>query len=73
MDRAATVLGRLDALRVELADLAYLLERRGRRDAADLAVAVSARLGEIHDELAAGPADPDRSPASVRHPALSDA
>lgn len=73
MDRAANVLGRLDALRVELVDLAYLLERRGRRDAADLAVAVSGRIGEIHDELAAGPAGPGRSSAPARRPVLSDA
>jgi len=54
MERVTDMLGRLDALRTELAELAYGLERRGRLDAADLAVAVSARVGEIHDELAAG-------------------
>ncbi len=42
---------RLDALRAELADLAFTLERRHRRDAADLALAVSARLGEFSEEL----------------------
>jgi len=73
MDRVTAMLGRLDALRIELADLAYTLDRRGRRDAADLAVAVSARIGEIHDECAAGAAGPGRPSASVAHPALSDA
>jgi hypothetical protein len=50
MDRAAEILGHLDALRVELVDLAYALERRGRRDAADVALAVAGRVGEIHAE-----------------------
>ena len=62
------MLGRLDALRAELVDLAYLLERRGRRDAADLAVAVSARVSEIHDEFAARPPRPARAlTSSPRH------
>lgn len=73
MDRAADMLDRLDALRAELADLAYLLERRGRHDAADLAIAVSARVGEIHDELAAGSAGPDRAPRSSPRHALAGA
>jgi len=73
MDRVTDMLGRLDALRVELADLAYTLDRRGRLDAADLAVAVAARIGEIHDELAADAAGPDRLTASVPQPALSGA
>ncbi len=42
---------KLDALRTELADLAFTLERRQRHDAADLARAVSARLGEFSEEL----------------------
>lgn len=41
---------KLDALRVELSDLAFDLDRRGRHDAADLAVSVAARLGELADE-----------------------
>lgn len=73
MDRAADMLDRLDALRAELADLAYLLERRGRHDAADLAIAVSARVGEICDELAPGPAGSDRAPRSSPRPVLSGA
>jgi hypothetical protein len=50
-ERAAELLGRLDALRVELVDLAYLLERRGRLDAADVALAVAGRVGEFQDEF----------------------
>jgi len=40
----------LEQLRTELADLAFVLDRRGRCDAADVAVTISARLGEILDE-----------------------
>jgi len=43
---------RLDALRTELAELAFELEQRGRRDAADVAMMVAARVEEIRDELA---------------------
>lgn len=66
MESVTKVLGRLDALRVELVDLAYELECRGRRDAADVALAVAGRVGEFHEELA-GPA-PRRRPTSVLHP-----
>jgi hypothetical protein len=52
------LLARLNALRTELADLAFTLERRGRLDAADLAVTVSARVAEICDEFI--PAQPER-------------
>jgi hypothetical protein len=40
-------LEKLEALRVELTDLAFQLERRGRCDAADLAIAISGRLAEL--------------------------
>lgn len=49
----ATVLDRLAALRTELVEQAYLLERQGRLDAADVAVATSLRIGEVCDELLA--------------------
>ncbi len=39
----------LDQLRVELVELAFTLECRGRLDAADLAMAVANRLGELND------------------------
>ena len=39
----------LDQLRVELVELAFTLECRGRLDAADLALAVAARLDELSD------------------------
>lgn len=44
---------RLDALRTELADLAYELERQRRPDAADVANLLAGRLAE----LAASPGD----------------
>jgi hypothetical protein len=39
----------LDALRAELADLAFLLDRRGQPAAVDVATMVAARLGELRD------------------------
>jgi hypothetical protein len=41
----------LGRLRAELADLAFTCEYRGLIGAADVANAVSARIGEIRDEL----------------------
>ena len=52
-DASPFMLGRLDDLRAELADLAFDLERRGRLDAADVANATSARIGELRAELEA--------------------
>ena len=46
------VLAKLDALRTELNELAFALECRAARDAADVATTVSARIEEICDELA---------------------
>lgn len=46
-------LGKLDQLRAELVDLAYSLEGDGRLDAADVAIATSARVGELREELEA--------------------
>jgi hypothetical protein len=48
---SATVLGKLAALRTELVDLAYELDRCGRVDAADVAMTTSARVAELCDEL----------------------
>lgn len=48
-DRAAWE--KLRGLRAELADLAFDLERRGRADAADVAGAVAARVGELLAEM----------------------
>jgi hypothetical protein len=47
------ILGKLDGLRTELVDLAYHLECRGRLDAADVAMTISARIGELWDEFTA--------------------
>lgn len=40
----------IDRLSIELVELAFTLERQGRLDAADVALATSARLREIRDE-----------------------
>ena len=45
------LLQRLAKLRTEFVDLAYELERQGRVDAADIAVAASTRIGEVCVEL----------------------
>lgn len=57
---AAPVLAKLAALRAELVEQAYVLERQRRLDAADVAVGLSHRLGELCDEL--------RSPANCSNP-----
>ncbi len=57
-DVSPSMLGRLDDLRAELADLAFDLERRGRLDAADVANAASARIGELREEFSAMTAAP---------------
>lgn len=47
----ASVLKKLASLRTELVDLAFVLDRRGRPDAADVAMITSARIAEICNEL----------------------
>ena len=54
---APSTLPLLSTLRNELADLAYVLERRGRRDAADVTMAIRARLDEL-----AGKVEKDEKP-----------
>lgn len=51
-DTSSCVQEKLERLRTELVDLAFTLECRGRPDAADVAIATSARIGELCDELA---------------------
>lgn len=46
----------LDALRTELADLAFALERQGRRDAADVVIMLDARVRELAGEAETGQA-----------------
>ncbi len=46
------ILTKLDALRTELAELAFTLDRRGRPDAADVAISTSNRVGKLRDEIA---------------------
>lgn len=48
----AAVVDQLAALRRELVEQAYALERQGRLDAADVAIALSHRLAEISDGMA---------------------
>ncbi len=48
---ADPVLARLAALRAELVEQACVLERQGRLDAADVAIATSARVAELCTEL----------------------
>ncbi len=51
------ILEKLDGLRAELADLAFLLECRGCPDAADVAIMTSARVEEFRAELEAAESD----------------
>ena len=51
----ATVLEQLAALRRELVEQAYALERQGRLDAADVAIALSHRLAELAEESVQSP------------------
>ena len=46
------LLGKLRGLQTELLELAFTLDRRGRPDAADVALTISGRLGELHAEFA---------------------
>ena len=47
----------LDALRTEFADLAFELERQGRRDAADVVMMLDARVREMAEEMAVETSD----------------
>lgn len=53
---------KLDALRTELADLAYDLERQGRLDAADVVMQIDVRVREMTEEIAIAPTGPSFSP-----------
>ena len=48
-----SILEKLDGLRTELVDLAFVLECRGRIDAADVAITTATRVGELREEVAA--------------------
>jgi len=45
------LLGKLYKLRTDLAELAFVLDRQGSLEAADVALATSARVGELCEEL----------------------
>lgn len=46
---------KLEALRTELADLAYALERQGRVDAADVVMQIDTRVREMAEEITTAP------------------
>lgn len=54
----STLVAKLNALRAELADLAFELECHGRCDAADITNQLGARLAEFAGELGAAEAGP---------------
>ena len=58
MTEYTLMLHKLAGLQTELADLAFVLERQGRADAADVAVTTSARIGELYAELVSTAGDP---------------
>jgi hypothetical protein len=58
------LLGRLSALRTELVDLAYDLDVRGARAAADIAMTTSARLAELCAEFSPQSFEADSDPKS---------
>lgn len=45
------VLSKLHGLRTELVELAFVLDRRGRVEAADVAMSISGRVGELCEEI----------------------
>ena len=47
MASASSCVPSLDQLRTELADLAFALERQGRRDAADIVMQIDGRIREM--------------------------
>lgn len=49
---------KLDRLRLDLVELAFAMDRQGNRDAADVAMTTSARIGELCAELARDGAPP---------------
>jgi hypothetical protein len=65
-DPTPGLLGRLATLRTEPVDLAYDLDVRGSRAAADVAMTTSARLAELCAEFADGPSTADAK--SNRYP-----
>jgi len=48
------VLSKLHGLRTELVELAFVLDRRGRVDAADVAMSIAGRVGELCEEIETG-------------------
>jgi hypothetical protein len=61
------ILDKLEALRSELADLAFDLECRGRLDAADMATLTAAHLKDLCAEFSAAAATPPPANRHRRH------
>lgn len=57
----------LQALRSELLELAFALDRKGRADAADLAISVAHRINELLATAEARDAGLELGPASAAH------
>lgn len=57
------LLGQLRGLQTELIELAFTLDRRGRPEAADVALTISGRLGELHAKFASSAARDTAPPA----------
>jgi hypothetical protein len=60
------IVDKLARLRTELIDLAFVLERQGRPEAADVAMTTSARLEELCEEIqpqATSPCQPFAAPS----------
>ena len=45
------LLGKLQELRIDLVELAFVLDRQGSLEAADVALTTSVRVGELCEEL----------------------
>jgi hypothetical protein len=55
------ILEKLGTLCTELADLAFTLDRRGRRDAADITMMISTRVADLRAECVAPNSEPVRN------------
>ena len=51
--KTSSLLEKLESLRTELVDLAFILEHKGRLDGADVAIFLSHRLSTLHEQILA--------------------
>jgi hypothetical protein len=66
--RLRQTLDKLSALRIELIDQAFNLERRGQLEAADVAIATASRLEEVGAELSGDVPEQTWAPSPDGHP-----